>query len=157
MVNAIGAIGKTNYKVIVFDVDGTLANCEHRQCFLRSKPRNWNAFNAGIPFDKPHEDIIWIARQFALLGHEILIATGRSEEERRDTEDWLKWFEVPYAKMYMRPAKDYRDDAIIKKEILDQMRKDGYEPYMVFDDRDRVVKMWRENNVRCLQVNYGDF
>jgi hypothetical protein len=27
----------------------------------------------------------------------------------------------------------------------------------VFDDRDKVVKMWRENGINCFQVAPGDF
>jgi hypothetical protein len=33
----------------------------------------------------------------------------------------------------------------------------GFEPTLSFDDRDRVVKMWREEGIRCFQVDYGDF
>jgi len=33
----------------------------------------------------------------------------------------------------------------------------GYTPSVVFDDRDRVVKMWRENGIRCFQVAEGNF
>jgi len=28
---------------------------------------------------------------------------------------------------------------------------------MVFDDRDKVVNMWRENGIPCLQVAPGNF
>jgi hypothetical protein len=27
----------------------------------------------------------------------------------------------------------------------------------VFDDRDKVVNMWRENGLTCMQVAYGNF
>ena len=59
--------------------------------------------------------------------------------------------------MLMRRTKDYRSDDIVKKEMLDEMRAIGYNPTLVFDDRDRVVKMWRENGLRCFQVAEGDF
>jgi hypothetical protein len=57
----------------------------------------------------------------------------------------------------MRKKGDYRDDSIVKKELLDQIRKDGYNPLLAFDDRDRVVKAWRECGIRCLQVAEGNF
>lgn len=57
----------------------------------------------------------------------------------------------------MRTAGDYRDDSIVKLELYHEMCDDGYDPYMVFDDRDRVVSMWRELGVRCMQVDYGNF
>ena len=59
--------------------------------------------------------------------------------------------------LFMRKAGDRRDDSVIKKEMLVQLRIAGFNPVMVFEDRDRVVKMWRENGVRCMQVANGDF
>ena len=38
--------------LVVFDIDGTLAKIDHRLGFVRSKPKNWKAFDAGIPNDK---------------------------------------------------------------------------------------------------------
>jgi hydroxymethylpyrimidine pyrophosphatase-like HAD family hydrolase len=37
--------------LICFDIDGTLANIEHRLDYVRSKPKNWKAFDSGIPND----------------------------------------------------------------------------------------------------------
>jgi len=92
----------------------------------------------------------------------VVIASGRGEEDRVKTEAWIaehltSKFGVAPAKIYMRPAKDNRKDSIIKREILDQIRKDFGEPFMVFDDRNQVVDMWRDNGIRCLQVAPGDF
>lgn len=146
-------------KDIIFDIDGTLANCEHRQAFLRVKPRNWKAFKNAIHLDTPRHDIIWFANILYSIGNRIIIATARSEDEREATEKWLKDVAelTCFEKIYMRETGDYRDDAIVKMEILEQMRNDGYNPTVVFDDRDRVVKAWREAGLCCLQVNYGNF
>jgi hypothetical protein len=57
----------------------------------------------------------------------------------------------------MRPEKDRRDDDIIKFELLHKLREDGWDPVMAFDDRDRIVRMWRANGIPCLQVAEGDF
>jgi hypothetical protein len=57
----------------------------------------------------------------------------------------------------MRKAGDHRDDDILKIELLAEMRRDGYTPIMVFDDRNRVVKAWRSAGVPCAQVAEGDF
>ena len=42
-------------------------------------------------------------------------------------------------------------------ELLEQMRLDGWDPGMAFDDRSRVVKAWREAGIPCAQVAEGDF
>jgi hypothetical protein len=59
--------------------------------------------------------------------------------------------------LFMRKAKDYRKDQFVKKEMLDTIKFLNYNPTLSFDDRDRVVKMWREEGIRCFQVDYGDF
>ena len=148
---------KDHKKIIIFDIDGTLANIEHRRRFVASKPKNWPAFNRAIPQDTPHEDIVWLAHVMWERGCIVLLASGRGEESREVTEAQMKQFGVQYNHMYMRKAKDSRSDDIVKKEILDQIREEHGEPYMVFDDRDQVVSMWRREGVRCCQVAPGDF
>jgi hypothetical protein len=145
---------------IVFDIDGTLANIEHRRHYVRSKPKNWPAFNRAMKNDTAYEDIVWMLKTFHNAGCTILIASGRNEDDRAVTETWLQ--DVAgvgglYAKLYMRPSKDYRSDDIVKSEILDQMRTDGYDPTMVVDDRQTVCDEWRRRGLRCLQVAPGDF
>ena len=145
-------------RVIVFDVDGTLSNAEHRQHHVQQKPKRWDLFNKNIPHDTPHDDIIWLFQMFqSRMDTRMIIASGRGEENRPETEKWLSDHEVWYLNLYMRKAKDSRPDNIVKKEILDQIRAEHGEPYMVFDDRNSVCAMWRENGVRCLQVAPGDF
>jgi hypothetical protein len=57
----------------------------------------------------------------------------------------------------MRKEGDYRSDDIIKKELLDEIVADfGKVPNIVFDDRPRVVKMWRENGVFVADVYQGE-
>lgn len=145
-------------KCWIFDVDGTLSDASHRKHWVANKPKNWPAWNAGMANDPVHLDIV----EFAHIAKErdlaVVVCTGREEVYRDVTENWLaNKAKVPYDKVYMRSKKDYRDDSIIKKELLEQIRADGFDPLLVFDDRNRVVNMWRELGIRCLQVAPGDF
>ena len=145
--------------LIVFDIDGTLANIEHRLHFVRSKPKNWPAFDAGIPNDKVNEPVAAIF--WAMLARnnvDIVLASGRNERSRKATEDWLKANHLTgWQKLYMRKADDFRGDDIVKKEILDEIIADyGRKPDMVFDDRPRVVRMWRDNGIFVFNVYQGD-
>lgn len=145
---------------IIFDIDGTIANCDHRVHWVQSKPKNWPAFNRAMKNDTPNIDIIWMLRTFWDSGVAVLIASGRSEDDRAVTMKWLAEvakIEGKYDRLYMRASKDYRSDDIVKSEILDQMRADGYNPTMAIDDRDSVCKMWRARGLRCLQVAPGAF
>lgn len=140
----------------VFDIDGTLSNPEHRRHLVEKVPKDWDAFFAAVIDDKPIVPVIMMA---GLLGNEcpLVLVSGRSSVCREATVEWLRVHSIVYNALYMRKEGDRRADALIKQEILQQMRLDGWEPWMAFDDRDRVVKMWRENGVPCAQVAPGDF
>jgi HAD superfamily, subfamily IIIB (Acid phosphatase) len=153
-------------KVIVFDIDGTIANTEHRKHWVSSKPKNWAAWNAGMANDTPHTDIKFIMDMFRFANvnhpdHEdeiaIVLCSGRGEENRDVTEKWLRDNDFYWDKLYMRAEKDYRKDSIVKVELLDQIRKDWGPPFLWFDDRSSVVQAIRAQGVRVLQVAEGDF
>lgn len=147
-------------KCVVFDIDGTLANIEHRRHWVQHTPKNWPAFNRAMTDDGVNEDIVWMLKTFHDAGCTILIASGRGEEQREVTETWLQNVAGVgdlYSKLYMRPAMDYRSDDVIKSEILDQMIADGYLPTMAVDDRNQVVNMFRSRGLRVLQVAPGNF
>ena len=145
--------------LVCFDIDGTLANIEHRLDYVRSKPKNWAAFDAGIPNDRVNKPVA--AMFFALRreGHDIIFASGRNERTRGATMSWLetKSFWHNGTKLYMRKADDFRSDDIVKREILDEIIADyGRKPDMVFDDRPRVVRMWRDNGIFVFNVYQGE-
>jgi hypothetical protein len=144
-------------KIVVFDIDGTLANIEHRRAFVATKPKNWKAFNAGIVNDTPHEDIVHLSSMLVACGNTLLLCSGRGEEHRSETVNQMNDFGVLYSRLYMRPAKDHRPDYVIKVELLQQIRKDFGEPFLWFDDRNQVVDAIRAEGVRVLQVAPGDF
>ena len=142
---------------IIFDIDGTLADLTHRRHWVTTKPKNWPAFDKGIPNDAPFEDIIYLNRVLFELGNRIILVSGRSDRTRAQTLKWLTEHGVQFHGLMMRKDKDYRSDDIVKEEILDELLRQGYDPKMVFDDRDRVVAMWRRRGIRTLQVAPGDF
>ena len=59
----------------------------------------------------------------------------------------------------MRPATDYTPDNDLKQAWLNQHfpgdQKDRI--LCVYDDRNQVVKMWRDSGLTCMQVAPGDF
>ena len=146
-----------NKKCWIFDMDGTLADSSSRAHHLDKKPKDWNSWYAELIDDPVNKDVAQFTCVATSMNIAVVICTGRGREYQEVTEAWLQKNNIPYDALYMRPAMDYRDDSVIKRELLVQMVTDGYEPALVFDDRDRVVKMWREEGIRCFQVNYGDF
>jgi hypothetical protein len=89
----------------------------------------------------------------------LLLVSGRDEKYRDITEFWLKAHRLfDYrAGLLMRARFDCRPDEDVKREIYEQDIKPHFDVLWVFDDRNKVVKMWRDLGLTCLQVADGDF
>lgn len=141
----------------IFDIDGTLADLTHRLHHIQKQPKDWRSFFASVSDDAPIIHTIKLAIDVALAGATLVYVSGRSDECRAATEDWLRRHALPEGRVYMRKEGDHRPDHQVKVELLTQLRADGFNPVMTFDDRNTVVKMWREIGVPCAQVADGDF
>lgn len=142
---------------IIVDIDGTLADLTHRRHWVTSKPKNWPAFNAGVQHDTVIEPVAALVRTLHAAFNTVILCSGRSEDLRAATVAWLKRHDIRWCGLYMRTAGDCRADDIIKSELLDQILLDGFNPEIAFDDRDRVVAMWRRRGLICAQVAEGNF
>lgn len=142
---------------VVFDLDGTLSDCSERLTYIKNKPKNFSKFYADIPKDPPVEAMLAVLKALHSAGHTVAYCTGREETTRNLTVEWLQFNMAPITNLYMRKLKDNRRDDIVKEELLAEMRRDGLEPFLVFEDRKRVVDMWRRNGIQCAQVADGDF
>jgi phosphoglycolate phosphatase-like HAD superfamily hydrolase len=140
----------------VFDIDGTLADVSHRLHHIQAKRKDWRAFFAASADDKAIEHICDLARHLSKV-KPVVFVSGRSDEVREETEDWLERETGLRGPLYMRGRHDRRPDYIVKAELLDRLQADGYRPIMAFDDRDQVVKMWRAKGIPCAQVAEGNF
>ena len=150
-------IDKTAGGVLFLDVDGTVADLTHRRVHVATKPKNWPAFEKTMHLDTPIQHVIDAAMELKDAGWTVVIMTGRGAQNKEVTEEWLAKHGVRYDAIYTRAFKDYRRDDIVKHELLQQAREDGYDPTIVFDDRDQVVRMWRANGIFCVQTAEGDF
>lgn len=145
-------------QVIIFDLDGTLADISHRRKFLDQAKPNWRKFNDNMGGDVPNISIVTLYKTLWESGdYEVIIVTGRNEQYRRITEQWLTWNDIPFVRMLMRADNDNRADHIIKQEILNGLLAEGKDIAFTVDDRQQVVDMWRSNGITCLQCDVGDF
>lgn len=142
----------------IFDLDGTLSDPAHRLHHIQKEPKDWDAFFDASAGDAPIPHTIKLYRALA-KDSEIIILSGRSDAVRVSTLAWLVNNVEPQRpfKLFMRKAGDHRPDDVVKSEMMDYVLSLGHEPIMVFDDRDRVVKMWRQRGIPCAQVADGDF
>jgi len=90
-------------------------------------------------------------------GKAIVFVSGREDKFKPQTLAWLQKHDISFNGLHMRKSGDMRKDSIVKKEIYDEFILDKYNVAFVLDDRDQVVKVWRDLGLTCLQVDYGDF
>jgi hypothetical protein len=173
--------------MIIFDLDGTLTDCEHRRHFVdpaknqqyvkwfwykegdlrheyvdkdtREKFQpNWPAFYEACDKDEPIESTCDILN--LLQSHfDIQIWSGRCESVRSRTEYWINNHIVPYAwndkRLKMRPIRDNTPDDVLKERWLDEAIAEGKTIDFVFDDRKKVVEMWRRRGIFVFDVSQG--
>ena len=152
-------------KVVIFDIDGTLADNSNRQHLLKPPYKDWKCFFESMVFDKPVKSIVYLYRAMVELDNiEIVIFTGRPDTYRQKTLYWLSehvFGNETYPRIRMRKEGDYRADNIVKHEMLYEFLNDyGYivdDIVFVVDDRKQVVDMWRSEGITCLQCAEGDF
>ena len=166
-------------KTVIFDLDGTLANIDAR----REKATDilgkmdWDEFfdpDNVLNLDEPNDPVIKMAQLFKKDGFKIVIFSGRNDRSFASTKQWLNQNDVPFDLLIMRPDKfkenswpiadgnpatpdmRFMPDEILKKAMLDTF-VDINDVFLVVDDRDKVVKMWRDLGLNTFQVAPGDF
>jgi hypothetical protein len=139
-------------KAYIFDIDGTIADGRHRQQYVRTKPKNWKAYNAAMHGDSPIQPVIYTLGLIHSTGHAVILSSGRQDKDRGVTEAWMKKHNVPFTELYMRKTNDFRDDTIVKKEMLQEIQQ-KYDIIAVFDDRVKVINMWREQGLYVFETN----
>ena len=142
---------------IIVDIDGTLADLTHRLDYIKTEPKNWGAFFAGVGGDTVIEPIAMVVDDLRLQGNTIILCSGRSDDTLEDTEQWLADNNINYDMLLMRKAGDHRQDSLVKKDMLDYIRSCDLNPELAIDDRTQVVRMWRKEGLLCMQVAEGNF
>lgn len=187
--------------MIIFDLDGTLADCDHRRHFVDASYRDdcyycypatltqsegwyyedrfltcnpakpmkfipdWRAFHDACDKDTVIEPVRQITRcidtrhQDGPNTKRIEIWSGRCESVREKTEVWLRDNQIYYEALRMRPTGDSTPDDQLKERWLDELYEDTkwgrrHPVEYVFDDRPKVIRMWRRRGIfvfNCLQ------
>jgi phosphoglycolate phosphatase-like HAD superfamily hydrolase len=146
---------KPKDEIVIFDIDGTLADISAREHHVRTQPKNWRRFFEGMLDDKPILPVLNLCNTLFDAGFQIVLFTGRPDDFREVTEKWLNRFGVKYHSLHMRGSGDNRSDVIVKKEMLEHIEKNKIA--FIVEDRSRVVQMWRNEGFICLQCAPGEF
>lgn len=140
---------KKKPRAFIVDIDGTIARLSD------DNPRSHYDYTRVIE-DEPNWDVMNVIHALS-QEHMIILMSGRDSVCRQSTEQWLWQFGFEYEALFMRAEGDDRRDDVVKLELFNENVRDNYNVKGAFDDRDRVVKLWRSLGIRTYQVDYGDF
>ena len=148
-------------KVVIVDIDGTISKVGERLKYLNQEPKDWDSFYNDCFEDEPIIEMVDLVYDLYLQRYQLVFCTGRRESCREKTINWFnKYFEpeiAKHSKLLMRPNKDHRHDSEIKPELLKNAGIELDSIAFVLEDRNSMVKKWRELGLICLQVAEGDF
>jgi len=147
-------------RYVVFDIDGTIADCSHRLQFAQTK--QWDEFHQRCLEDHVIINVADLLRASNAIAKVILL-TGRPEKYRHLTQEWLRLSKLDehYEELIMRPDDDWSHDHQMKIAALE--RKFGSKEevlknvWLVIDDRESVVEGLRNYGLTVLQPAIGGY
>lgn len=135
---------------VIVDLDGTLAHMDGRG------PYDWDR----VGEDKVNPQVLdYIGATIEEGGRRVIILSGRDGSCEPQTREWLnRYLDPSEYELFMREAGDKRKDSIVKRELFEKHIAGTYYPWLVIDDRDQVVRMWRDElGLTVWQVADGNF
>lgn len=144
-------------RAILVDIDGTLAHMDDRRGPYETDKYHLDRFDPVVA---------QIARDWWTMRGEdtwnwndnhVILMSGRFEDFRTETQQWLDLNDFEYHALYMRASGDERNDAVVKDELFEKYIAGRFNVDFILDDRNRVVEMWRAKGLKVLQVASGDF
>jgi hypothetical protein len=150
--------------LVIFDVDGVLLHSEHRiQLWIEGKHVEY--FDAAHK-DKPIPQGIAVCKMFlSNPTFRVLFVTGRADTpfHREDTLTSLTehlHISIPNDQLLMREYPEvgpHLHDTVKKPLMIEQAGYSLDDIFMVFEDRNSIVDMWRARGITCFHTQDGDF
>ena len=136
--------------IILCDIDGTVANNDHRQHFLEGK-KDWDGFFSQLINDKPIYSIINKVNNEYLTGKKIIFLTGRPERYRYSTSLWLKKYFNFELRILMRKDNDQNNKLKVKREIFEDNFLPNEIDYIIDNDKE-LISMWMDYGIETYEV-----
>ena len=166
---------KAKNSVVICDIDGTVANLEHRLRFIKNpdgskktkaEGLDWDGFHLACKDDTPYDDIIEMLHDlysYTPKKRELLFFSGRNDVVQDITLAWLQHYidsDIQASQLHMRnhkrdsfPSGAYHPDTLVKHNMIKRLGLTPEAVLCILDDRQGVVDMWRDNGYRCVQVD----
>jgi hypothetical protein len=129
--------------------------------YIQGPSKDWEGFLSKCGEDAPIQATLHLFKLLVETGASVIILTGRSQATEAVTSQWLAThtgLTVDQYSLVMRPADSRISDHTLKENWLSSLPHRARERISaVFEDRRRVVEMWRRNGIHCYQVADGEF
>ena len=142
---------------VVFDIDGVLADGDHRQHLLFPEGggrKDWKAF-----FDAATDDALIeeVARLIELLDPSLcrVLLTARPATMQALTLEWLARHELEWELLVMRPEGEFAPSPEAKRDAVRELRDHGFDLRLAFDDDRRNVDMFHSEGIPCIYIHSG--
>lgn len=141
-----GINSNSSPQLVVFDIDGTLADHSHRLSIIKDYPTYENM----AMLDEPKKQIILVANAMSKLIPDITIEfwTGRSIAIHDLTRDWLRQHVGEWTReCNLRMCSRHKNSRTQKTEWIVE-----FQPTLMFEDNERDARTFRELGVYVIQV-----
>lgn len=139
---------------MLVDVDGVIADGEHRQHLLDGPKKRWQDFFRASPDDPP---LLPAITMLDLIGEDtvVILVTARPESIHDETVAWLLEFDVRWDLLVMRGRRDHGPSPEMKRLAVEELRSAGFDPVLAIDDDQRNISMYTEEDIPALYLHSG--
>ncbi len=143
--------------LVIFDLDGTLANIDHRKHLVDGTYVGFHRFHAACIDDALYSRVADCAKVFNRAGYAFWVVTSRPIEMEAITRYWFHAYCLVPDRIIMRPVGNTLSGAELKRGWVKDGTLQPERVLAVFEDRDADVAMWRSERFTCFQVANGGF
>lgn len=143
-------------QAIIFDLDGTLCECEHRVHYMRERPKRREEFHSACIFDGVVAAVKALIDMAETSGIKVILLSARPIRFKALTEEWLTKNAIYYDQLILSSYPELSDPGY-KIKMYRELIEPFYDVIFAIDDRDTVVRMWRDNGVTCLDIANNHF
>jgi hypothetical protein len=140
--------------VVVVDIDGVIADAQGRQYLLEGSRADWEAFFAACGDDPV---VVEVRTLLSLLNEAVgvLLVTARPIRTRDLTIAWLTEHALRWDLLVMRPAREFAPAVLFKRDVVDELRGEGFELALAIEDDPDIKEMYVDAGVPCLYLHSG--
>lgn len=148
--------------LVMFDIDGVLADCEHRLHYLKEKDYDSFYSKEEMLKDWPISSGVGLLKNLYNGGYAaVVFVTGRPYRTEEWTRGWLKnvvrFENAEFATILMRKDHDYRPSDVVKVEAIKKyLEENPYRREVLFIDDDPKNVIAVEKAVEnCTGILFG--